>query len=227
MEAKIVYGYSDVSNSCNPTCPPIRQTPVWPSNSPNELLYYNQRLFNRDNHNHDQVLGEKTFNLPLMLPENQARAPFTYCNGTTGEMKVAPYSTDNIMHQNWKPFRMLTNVNIPYGSDANIYFEDVPPAEVNTNYLDWLDKNSFAAAASLATGAGKSQDEKVYDCCGAQGENGMVCSMTCVDWWTNRPIPPQGILTQPDGSGGGCPWNTVQALSCYPCDVHNTYVRGK
>lgn len=55
-----------------------------------------------------------------------------------------------------------------------------------------------------------------------------VCTMTCIDWWTNRPVPQQGALTRQGGAaeGAGCPWGTVQAMSCYSCSTHNTYVKG-
>lgn len=212
-------------------CSQSRCQPIWPSNTSNELLYNMQRLFSRDNHNHDQVLGEQTYNLPLLLPENQA--PFKYVNSLTGQVEAAPYSTDNIMHVSWVPYRLGTNLNTPWGSDSDIYFDKVPEVTPSapisgagySAWKDWLDVN--AAGAPRAT-----IDEKVAATCSTAGEcrsnGGLVCTQTCVDWWTNRIVNPQGSLMPASGvMGGGCPHGTLRALNCYPCHVHNTYVRGQ
>ena len=201
-------------------------SPVWPSNTGNELLYDMQILFSQDNHNHDQVLHEETFNLPLLLPENQVRPPFQFCNATSGRVERAPFSRDNIMHTHWQQSRLATNINTPFGSDSNIYFDKVLPAGLNDKWLDWLDVNARTASnETMGDRANESMDEKVANCCA--GKDGYVCSQTCVDWWTNRPTPPQGSMMPRDGAvGGGCPFNTMPALSCYPCSVHNLYQRG-
>lgn len=185
-----------------------------------------QRLFSQDNHNHDQVLHEKTYNLPLLIPENQVKPPFIFHNATSGKLEAAPYSTENVMHTSWVPFRLGTNLNTPWGSDADIYFEKVKPAGEFNNYLDWLDKNADKKSNNNKD-LKKSIDEKVATSCGAGNNSGMVCAPTCIDWWTNRPNPPQGSMESSDGSvGGGCPWGTLRGLSCYPCSVHTTYVHG-
>lgn len=199
--------------------------PVWPSNTSNELLHGMQVLFSRDNHNHDQVLNERTYNLPLNIPQNHQQPGFSYCNAGNGQVNVAPYSSDNIMHVDWVPTRLATNVNMPWGSDADIYFDKVQAPPRYTAWKDWLDVN----AAKGAAGSNKSIDEKVAECASAnKTTSGVVCHQTCVDWWTNRPVPPQGNLTPQDGSiGGGCPWGTTVGLSCYPGAVHNLYVKNK
>jgi len=191
-----------------------------------------QRLFSRDNHNHDQVLHEKTYNLPLLIPENQVRPPFIFHNAKTGKLDAAPYSTDNTMHTSWVPYRLGTNLNTPWGSDSNIYFNKVNPAGQHHKFLDWLDKNAMQktnqAMQETNKALQKSIDEKVANSCAANNNSGMVCAPTCIDWWTNRPNPPQGSMQASDGSvSGGCPWGTVRGLSCYPCSVHSTYVQGK
>ena len=197
--------------------------PVWPSNTTNELLHGMQILFSRDNHNHDQVLHEETYNLPLLVPQNQVRPPFTFCNGHSGQVEAAPFSRENVQHSNWVPSRLLTNVNTPIGSDANIYFDKVAPAGQYTRWMDWLDVN----ARQPQSQPGPFIDEKVASCCSSNNTSGNVCSQTCVDWWTNRPVPPQGSLTPSNGEiGGGCPFNTMPAISCYPCGVHKLYVNG-
>jgi len=200
------------------SCSPSRCEPIWPSNTSNELLYNMQRLFSRDNHNHDQVLNEKTLNLPLMLPENRGKPPFNFVNATTGQVTYAPYSTDNVMHQEWQKYRLRTNVNPPHGSDSDIYFDQVPPAGQNTRYLDWLDSHD-------CNQDGKSIDQRVAQTCARSGAGQQVCSQTCVDWWTNRIVNPQGSLVSDQDISGGCPFGTVRAMTCYPCRVHNTYVR--
>jgi hypothetical protein len=181
-----------------------------------------QMLFSRDDHNHNQVIDEHTYNLPLLVPENMEKAPVVYINGYTGQFKQAPFSTDNSMHTNWVPFRLESNVNTPFGSDSNIYFQGVARPEVYNKYKDWLDVHNDEEENRFSR-----MDKRVYDACASsKGQNVPVCTMTCIDWWTNRPVPPQGSLTRDDGTGGGCPWGTVQGLSCYSCDTHNTYVRG-
>lgn len=205
----------DKCHACN--------VPIWPSNTTNELLHGMQILFSQDNHNHDQVLHEQTYNLPLLVPQNQVRPPFSYCDGTSGRVLTAPYSTDNVQHSNWVPSRLLTNVNTPIGSDSNIYFDKVKPAGQYTQWMDWLDVNATSGQVNTPQ---KSIDEKVASCCASGQVGGNVCSQTCVDWWTNRPVPPQGSLEPSSGVGAGCPWGTMPALSCYPCSVHNLYVRG-
>lgn len=205
----------------NCQCPPQVDRPIWPSNSGNELLYGMQMLFSRDDHNHNQVIDEHTYNLPLLLPENLKKPPVTYINGYSGKFQQAPFSTDNVMHQNWVPFRLESNVNTPFGSDSAIYFQGVPRAEVFTKYKDWLDVHNDKDSRF------QSMDKKVFQACdSSRGQNVPVCTMTCIDWWTNRPVPPQGSLKRDDGTGGGCPFGTVQGLSCYSCETHNTYVRG-
>lgn len=217
---------------------PSRCYPIWPSNTSNELLYSMQRLFSRDNHNHDQVLGEHTYNLPLMLPQNQAQiaktGPFQYVDGHSGRVLVAPYSTDNIMHSSWVPFRLETNLSTPTGSDSDIYFDKVKPAGGYRKWQDWLDTGSNTRQSMTAS---KTLDQQIANSCGTaqrngNGKNSMVCSQTCVDWFTNRIVNPQGSM-MPDaklgengGLGGGCPFGTLRALTCYPCQVHNIYVKG-
>lgn len=116
--------------------------PIWPSNSANELLYGMQILFSQDNHSHDQVLHENTYNLPLRVPENEGRPPFSFCNATSGRVETAPYSKDTVLHVNWVPYRLQDNLNTPWGSDSDIYFQDVAPAEQYNRYQDWLDVNA-------------------------------------------------------------------------------------
>jgi hypothetical protein len=189
-----------------------------------------QRLFSRDNHNHDQVLGERTYNLPLDLPHNHDRAPFQYVNSTTGQVETAPFSTDNVMHTSWEPYRLGTNLNTPWGSDSDIYFDKVKPAGQYKKWKDWLDTQS-------STTPTQNIDEKVAATCAneaagcpCQSNGGMICTQTCVDWFTNRIVNPQGSMMPEDGApsglGGGCPHGTMRALTCYPCRVHNTYVNG-
>lgn len=88
-----------MSRSCQ--CPPQVPRPIWPSNSVTEQLYGMQILFNRDTHNHDEVLGERYYNLPFLIPENEKKPKAVYVNGYTGRVEVVPYSTDNQMHQDW------------------------------------------------------------------------------------------------------------------------------
>lgn len=196
---------------------------IWPSNTTNEILYGQQRLFNVSNHNHDQVLGEKRYNLPLMIPENQAKAPFQYCSGDPANpVMTAPYSSDNVMHTQWEWSRLGTNLNTPWGSDSNIYFDQVPPAGQFNAWKDWLDQPKKYQTVS---------DQAISQCCervkqtGAKGEEGKVCTPTCVDWWTNRIVNPQGSLQNGNAVSGGCPFGTVRALTCYPCHVHQTYTK--
>lgn len=198
-------------------------------------MYARQQLFDRDNHNHTEVLGERYFGLPLLLPENQRRTPFVYVNAETGKHQAAPYSTDNVMHTDWVASRLVHNRATPIGSDSDIYFQNTIPGAPNvddyyegtpqqqgyTRWQDWLDHNAAAAVTTKRS----SIDEKVARTCADGNDESMVCSMTCTDWWTNRPVPPQGSLASPQG-GGGCPWGTVQSLACYPCSVHSTYVKG-
>lgn len=205
---------------------PSRCHPIWPSNTSNELLYSMQRLFSRDNHNHDQVLGERTYNLPLLIPQNQLppATPFAYvqgatrAGGTAGQVVIAPYSTDNIMHTSWVPYRLGTNLNTPIGSDSDIYFDKVKPAGEYKKWQDWLDTNQTANNS-------KSLDHRIGDTC-SKSQNSMVCSQTCVDWFTNRIVNPQGSMASDSGMGGGCPFGTLRSLTCYPCKVHNTYMNG-
>uniref|UniRef100_A0A6C0BM39 Uncharacterized protein n=1 Tax=viral metagenome TaxID=1070528 RepID=A0A6C0BM39_9ZZZZ len=179
-----------------------------------------QRLFSRDNHNHDQVLGEHTMNLPLLLPENQTKPPFTYVNAATGQINRAPYSTDNVMHQEWHKYRLGTNLTPPRGSDSDIYFDQVPEHPIALRGMDWLDTLAEKPKHQIL-----SIDQRVAQTCQAQPDK-QVCSQTCVDWWTNRIVNPQGSLMNTDQISGGCPFGTTRALNCYPCQVHNTYVRG-
>lgn len=236
--------------SCSPnncpkgrgTCGPQNEIPIWPSNTGNELLYRNQRLFNRDNHNHTEVLGEEYFGLPFMVPQNQHRRP-TYINEQTGQRQTVPYSTDNVMHTDWVPYRLGTNLNTPIGSDSAIYFQNTIPGVPNTydmyegtptqhgytKWQDWLDTAATIptthGGTTLATKTTRGPDSAATAAC-TTGRDDKICSMTCTDWWTNRPVPPQGSLTSPQG-GGGCPFNTVQSLVCHPCDVQTTYTKGQ
>jgi hypothetical protein len=182
-----------------------------------------QQLFSRDNHNHDQVLNEQTFNLPLLLPENQAKPKFQYVNSQTGVVEEAPYSTDNIMHVSWVPYRLGTNLNTPSGSDSNIYFDKVQPAGQYSAWKDWLDTHAHTRARTTPQSL-HSIDKKVAETCTASSQNHQVCTQTCVDWFTNRIVNPQGSMMSQSGMGGGCPHGTLRSLTCYPCNVHNQYV---
>lgn len=204
----------------------VHQPPIWPGNSPNEFLYSHQNLFNRDAHNHSEVIGEQTYGLPLMVPGNAGKS-FEFVNQYTGQVQTAPFSTDNTMHTNWVPYRLGTNLNTHFGSDSAIYFNNTitpkgeafyegTPAEVGyRKWQDWLD--------NPVSGEGSTADNRVAATC----EKGLVCAQTCTDWWTGRSEPPQGSLMTPGlPVSGGCPFGTTQALACYPCGSHDTYVRG-
>lgn len=172
-------------------CPPQVPRPIWPSNSGNELLYSQQRLFSQDNHNHDQVLGEHTYNLPLAVPQNLNKPPVLYVNGYSGKIRSAPFSSDNQMHQDWVPFRLYTNVNTPFGSDSNLFFQGVKSADTYTGFKDWLDSHNDEPEREGAI------DERVAQTCNAVSDSGLdVCTPTCVDWWTNRPVPQQGSMSR-------------------------------
>lgn len=211
------------------TCPRVVQGPIWPSNSANETIHQQQMLFNRDDHNHSEVLGERTVTLPLMVPTN--RAPFVFTNQTSGTRQRAPYSTDNVMHTEWAPYRALVNVNTPIGSDSAILFQSTIPrvsgpdafyegTPANQGYDKWKDWLDNQAGMSDGTAS----DARVSQACAPSGAD-QVCAQTCVDWWTMRPVPPQGSLQRPElPSSGGCPFNTLQAMTCYPCQAQTTYV---
>lgn len=210
------------------SCPRTVQGPIWPSNSANETYHRHQMLFNRDDHNHAEVLGERIMTLPLMVPTNRDRE--RVINATTGTVQMVPFSTDNVMHTDWVPFREGVNLNTPTGSDSAILFQSTMPrvassdafyegTPANQGYDKWKDWLDNPRGASDGTAA----DARVANQCvpGAK-----VCAQTCVDWWTLRAVPPQGSLQRPElPSSGGCPFNTMQAMACYPCNSHVTYTR--
>jgi hypothetical protein len=238
------------ANTCGcPTCMVHLQVPIWPGNSVNLMTYSRQNLFNRDNHNHSEVLHEKLYPLPLALPQN--RTPFVFHNASDGgKLAIAPFSSDNAMHQDWVPFRMCNNRNTPTGSDSALFFgagsddfyEGTPAQAGFTEWKDWLDQvdNSKVNAASLdqklvqscrsAPTSSSCSSSAGGDKCGGQktmGPQNQICEMTCMDWWTNRLVPPQGTLTRPNVAlSGGCPYGTVKALTCHPCEVQQIYERG-
>lgn len=209
------------------TCGIPLQLPIWPSNTGNELLYATQRLFSRDDHNHTEVLGERYYGLPFLVPENQRRPPAKYVDASTGEVREAPFSSDNVMHTDWVPYRLNHNTSTPFGSDSDIFYrgalpgggskfyEGTPAQNGHTQWKDWLDRPLRLARQPV--------DDRVRATCDERG--GQVCSHTCVDWWTNRPVPPQGSMSS-NAVGGGCPFGTLDALACYPCNVHESYQRG-
>lgn len=224
--------------------------PIWPSNTGNEVLHYHQNLFNRDTHNHSEVLHEQIYGLPYDVPANRSligssktgsqneQGAFRFVNASTGQVQTAPFSTENAMHTDWVPYRLGVNLNTHVGSDSDIYFQGTinpavqqnspiggfyegTPAQVGYNaWMDWLDNHTATGPSD-----GISGDEAVQRGCSKPED--LICEQTCVDWWTRRPVPPQGSLQrlgQP--TSGGCPFNTVQALACYPCGVNATYIKG-
>lgn len=213
-------------NGLNCNGMPIVQSPVWPSNSPNEIYYAYQSIFNRDNHNHDQVLQERYYNLPYLTEANLEKPQPLIVDGsfqsqTMGKVIRVPFSTENYMHTHWDPYRLQTNQIPPHGSDSHIFFQGVNPAETYTEYLDWLDKPNNPKQGNIS----KSIDDGITQSCSGDPTK-MVCSPTCIDWWTNRPMPPQGGMMGAEGRGG-CRWGEVQGLSCYPCTNHLTYATNK
>ena len=169
-------------------------------------------------------------------------------NEATGKVQRVPWSTDNQMHLDWVQTRLQTNVNTPIGSDSNIYFgpgsdifyQGTPAENGYGKWKDWLDRvnEQGAPRGTVADAkvkemciASKKSDRKAgtQEKAGSQdGNTGLICSQTCVDWWTQRNVAPQGSLQSSNALvSGGCPFGTLPALSCYSCNTHTTYQNGQ